>query len=102
MTITRRIWNKYIEKLRAINDKAVEEMRAWLAANGTDDADAMVDYAYMCSDYTRIGGEVAYTLKGLFKQTASLFASFGYSHTATDHEMFDKRDMWTAKIGLNF
>lgn len=63
---------------------------------------AMVDYAYMCSDYTRIGGEVAYTLKGLFKQTASLFASFGYSHTATNHEMFDKRDLWTAKIGLNF
>ena len=62
----------------------------------------MVDYAYMSCDYSRIGGELAYTLKGLFKQTASLFASFGYSHTTTEHELFNKRDLFVAKVGLNF
>lgn len=46
MTISRKIWNTYIEKLRAINDKAVEEMRAWLQANGIENADAMIDYAF--------------------------------------------------------
>lgn len=46
MTISRKIWNAYIEKLRAINDKAVEEMWAWLQANGIENADAMIDYAF--------------------------------------------------------
>lgn len=46
MTISRKIWNTYIEKLRAINDKAVEEMWAWLQANGIENADAMIDYAF--------------------------------------------------------
>lgn len=46
MTIERKVWNAYIEKLRAINDKAVKEMWDWLKVHGTADADAMIDYAF--------------------------------------------------------
>lgn len=46
MTITSRAWNTYIARLRAINDKATAEMRAWLSAHGTGDADAMIDFAF--------------------------------------------------------
>ena len=49
MTISRKIWNAYISKLRAINDKAVAEMWAWLDANGIENADAMIDYAFALS-----------------------------------------------------
>ena len=49
MTISRKIWNAYISKLRAINDKAVAEMWAWLDANGIENADAMIDYAFVLS-----------------------------------------------------
>lgn len=49
MTISRKIWNAYISKLRAINDKAVADMWAWLDANGIDDAGAMIDYAFALS-----------------------------------------------------
>lgn len=46
MTIDRKVWNAYIAKLRAINDKAVKEMWDWLKVHGTADADAMIDYAF--------------------------------------------------------
>ena len=60
MTITRKIWNKYIAKLRAINDKAVDEMYSWLRANGTADADAMIDYAYaLALKYGEASGALA-------------------------------------------
>ena len=49
MTISRKIWNAYISKLRAINDKAVADMWAWLDANGIENADAMIDYAFALS-----------------------------------------------------
>lgn len=46
MNITRRAWNSYITRLRAINDKAAAEMKAWLTEHGTGNADAMIDYAF--------------------------------------------------------
>ena len=46
MTISRKAWNVYIEKLRQINDKATAEMRAWLDIHGTGDADALIDFAF--------------------------------------------------------
>lgn len=46
MKIRLRAWNAYIEKLRAINDKATEEMREWLRVHGAGDADAMIEFAF--------------------------------------------------------
>lgn len=46
MTISRNIWDNYIGKLRAINDKASAEMRAWLLVHGIDDTDAMIAFAF--------------------------------------------------------
>lgn len=46
MNITARAWNTYITRLRAINDKAAAQMKAWLAEHGTGNADAMIDYAF--------------------------------------------------------
>ena len=100
MTITRRIWNKYIEKLRAINDKAVEEMRAWLAANGTDDADAMIDYAYaLAVKY----GEASATLSAAMYDAAVEISGLFYpaalpAEPATIAEVA-KAVVGTAKLG---
>lgn len=46
MTISAKVWKAYIAKLRAINDKAADEMRAWLRVHGTADRNAMIDYAF--------------------------------------------------------
>lgn len=46
MRIERKVWNAYIEKLRAINDKAVKEMWDWLKIHGSADADAMIEFAF--------------------------------------------------------
>lgn len=46
MKIRQKAWKAYIEKLRAINDKATEEMREWLRVHGTGDADAMIEFAF--------------------------------------------------------
>lgn len=63
---------------------------------------AVADYEYMCTDYTTFGGELAYTFKGLFKKTASLFASASYDHISPSGNAFDKRNVMLFKVGLNF
>ena len=63
---------------------------------------AVVDFEYMSTDYTTFGGEVVYTFKGLFKKTASLFASASYDHIAPSGDCFDKRNVMLFKVGLNF
>lgn len=46
MKISSRVWQAYITKLRRINDKAAGEMAKWIAANGLDAGDAMIETAY--------------------------------------------------------
>lgn len=46
MTISAKAWAAYIRKLSALNEKAAEEMRDFVARRGFSDMDALIGYAY--------------------------------------------------------
>lgn len=46
MTLSKKDWDKYIEKLSQINNKASELIIAYVDKHGLDDVKALVDYAY--------------------------------------------------------
>lgn len=46
MTLSKKDWDKYIEKLSRINNKASELIIAYVDKHGLDDVKALVDYAY--------------------------------------------------------
>lgn len=46
MKISRKVWTDYVEKLRAINDKAADAMWAWLKIHSIDDVEEMIEYAF--------------------------------------------------------
>ena len=45
MNISTKEWNNYIKKLSAINQKAAELIETYVAQNGLDNVDALIDYA---------------------------------------------------------
>lgn len=100
MKISRKIWNAYIAKLRAINDKAVDEMWAWLKAHGIDDADAMIDYAFALS--TKYGNASAALAAEMYDAAVDLSGMFYPAavpaETATIGEVA-KAVVGTAKTG---
>lgn len=57
--ISQAAWNKYIKKLAAIDKKAAELMRAWVEANGLEDNNALIRYAYSLATHY---GEASATL----------------------------------------
>ena len=46
MTIKAATWAKYSKRLSKINAEAAAKIQAWVDANGLDDVDALIDYAY--------------------------------------------------------
>ena len=46
MKLSSKSWSDYITKLSQINKSAADKMRAWVEVNGTNDAEAMIRYAY--------------------------------------------------------
>lgn len=46
MKLSRKSWNNYVSMLSAINKTAGRKMQAWIDIHGTDDIDALVEYAY--------------------------------------------------------
>ena len=100
MKISRKIWNAYIAKLRAINDKAVDEMWGWLKAHGIDDADAMIDYAFALS--TKYGNASAALAAEMYDAAVDLSGMFYPAavpaETATIGEVA-KAVVGTAKTG---
>lgn len=46
MKISRKVWTDYVNKLRAINDKAADAMWTWLKAHSIDDVEEMIEYAF--------------------------------------------------------
>ncbi len=46
MKLSRKDWNKYVSMLSAINKTAGRKMQAWIDKNGTEDVEALVEYAY--------------------------------------------------------
>lgn len=49
MQISQKDWNAYVKRLSAINNKAADEMRRYIDANGIDDVTKLIDYAYALS-----------------------------------------------------
>lgn len=100
MKISRKIWNAYIAKLRAINDKAVADMWAWLDANGIENADAMIDYAFALS--TKYGNASAALAAEMYDAAVNLSGMFYPAavpaETATIGEVA-KAVVGTAKTG---
>ena len=100
MKISRKIWNAYIAKLRAINDKAVDELWGWLKAHGIDDADAMIDYAFALS--TKYGNASAALAAEMYDAAVDLSGMFYPAavpaETATIGEVA-KAVVGTAKTG---
>ena len=49
MIISAADWSEYVNKLARVNTKAAELMQAWIDANGTDNINALFEYAYALS-----------------------------------------------------
>lgn len=102
MTISRKIWNAYIEKLRAINDKATEEMRKWLSIHGTGDADALIEYAFALA--TKYGNASAALSAAMYDAAVALsgmiYPAALPAETATISEVA-RAVVGTAKTGNN-
>ena len=100
MKITRQIWNAYIAKLRAINDKAVAEMSSWLRTHTLEDVDAMIDYAFALS--TKYGNASAALAAQMYDAAVELSGKFYPAalpaDTATMNEVA-KAVVGTAKTG---
>lgn len=60
MKISLNDWTRYVERLKAVNEKAAERMQAWIDANGLDNMDALIEYAYsITSRYGEAAAELA-------------------------------------------
>lgn len=46
MEISRKDWMSYVKRLSTLNNKAADEMRRFIDANGVEDVRGMIDYAY--------------------------------------------------------
>lgn len=60
MKISKKAWNSYRDKLSAINQKAATAMQKYIEANGLDDLDKIIAYAYtLVSRYGEAASELA-------------------------------------------
>jgi len=46
MTISQKDWNNYINKLSRLSNQATKDLLDWVAVNGIEDRNALIDYAY--------------------------------------------------------
>lgn len=46
MTIGETAWAAYLDRMRRINEAAASQMEEWISRNGTEDEEAMIDYAF--------------------------------------------------------
>lgn len=59
MRLSARDWGKYVDKLAKINGEAGRQMQAYIDANGTENTDALVRYAYaLATKYGEASGEL--------------------------------------------
>lgn len=68
MEITSKEWKKYIEELDKVNSTAAELLEQWVATNGIDNRDALIDYAYYLA--TKYGEASATLACEMFDATA--------------------------------
>lgn len=50
-------WRRYVERLAKIDETAAKRMQAWITANGTEDVDGLIDFAF--GDATKYGEAAA-------------------------------------------
>lgn len=68
MKITETAWKAYINRMSQISKKAADMLEAWISKHGTDDKQALIDYAY--------------SLTGRYGQAAGALACQMYEATA--------------------
>ena len=68
MKITETTWKAYINRMSQISQKAADMLEAWISKHGTDDKQALIDYAY--------------SLTGRYGQAAGALACQMYEATA--------------------
>ncbi|MBP3753584.1 MAG: hypothetical protein J6I66_01860 [Lachnospiraceae bacterium] len=68
MRISHQTWLNYIEKLDAIDSKAADMMQEWVEANGLEDRQALVEYAYALT--TKYGEAAAALACEMYDATA--------------------------------
>lgn len=74
MKISRKVWTDYVDKLRAINDKAADAMWAWLKTHSIDDVEEMLDYAFQL--VSRYGEASAALAAEMYDVTAEMAGKF--------------------------
>lgn len=72
MTLSRRAWIDYINKLRRCNEAAAQAMSAYLAAHGTADTQGIIEYAYAVA--SKYGEASAALAAEMYDATAALAA----------------------------
>lgn len=70
MTLSRRAWIDYINKLRRCNEAAAQAMSAYLAAHGTADTQGIIEYAYAVA--SKYGEASAALAAEMYDATAAL------------------------------
>ena len=68
--ISKAKWQKYVDRLAAIDDRAAAEMERYIDANGLTDDKALIDYAYaLATKYGEASAELACEMYDLMAQT---------------------------------
>lgn len=62
-------WQKYIDKMAAINEKAGELLKQFIRENGTDDVQALIDFAFALT--TKYGEAAAALACQMYDETAA-------------------------------
>lgn len=73
MKLNSKSWREYVNKLSAINERAGDLMREYIAKNGTDDMQALIRYAYAVS--TKYGEAAGALACEMYDLTASAYGA---------------------------
>lgn len=100
MTIPRKVWTGYTDKLRAINDKAADEMWAWLKTHSLDQVDEMLDYAFaLVNKYGDASSALAAEMYDVTAELAGHFVPPAVPAATATKEEIAEAVVGTAKYG---
>lgn len=60
------------------------------------------DFNYLCTDYSKFGGEITYAFSGFKSSSMSMFAAISFDYYKPDSDEFSKRTFTNFKIGVAF
>lgn len=104
MNITIEEWEKYINNLRKINDKASDLVRKYLTANGLPttkaEMNALIEYAFaVCNKYGEASAEIAAEMYDTLAELYSMFLDPAVPAELPAMEEVAKAIVGTVKIG---